>query len=38
MTLSARDSAAFVDALLNPLEPNDALRAAARRHRFLTGE
>src|SRR5438270_13051330 len=33
MTLSDRDSAAFVDALLNPPEPNDALRAAARRYR-----
>jgi len=31
--LSARDSALFVDALLNPPAPNERLRAAARRHR-----
>jgi uncharacterized protein (DUF1778 family) len=28
MTLSPRDSRSFVDALLNPPEPNELLRAA----------
>lgn len=31
--LSEADSAAFIDALLNPPEPNDALRAAAGRYK-----
>ena len=31
--LSARDSAILIEALLNPPEPNEALRDAARRHR-----
>jgi uncharacterized protein (DUF1778 family) len=31
--LNRRQSKAFVDALLNPPEPNEALRAAAARHR-----
>lgn len=30
--LSRRDSAAFVDAVLNPPEPNDAMRAVAERY------
>ena len=38
MALSARDTAAFVEALLNPPEPNDALRAAVRRYRWFIGE
>ena len=33
-TLSERDSAAFVDALLNPPEPNEALKAAADRYKL----
>jgi uncharacterized protein (DUF1778 family) len=37
ITLSVRDGEAFVQALLNPPEPNEALRAAARRHRGLLG-
>ena len=36
--LSARDSAAFVEALLHPEEPNDRLRSAASRHTALVGE
>ena len=32
-TLNRRDSKAFVDALLNPPEPNEALRAAAARYK-----
>src|SRR4051812_21047416 len=35
IVLSARDSIAFVEALLNPKGPNEALREAARRHREL---
>jgi uncharacterized protein (DUF1778 family) len=38
MTLSAGDSVAFVESLLNPPEPNDALRAAAQRYRTFIGE
>ncbi|HUZ03140.1 MAG TPA: DUF1778 domain-containing protein [Thermomicrobiaceae bacterium] len=30
MTLNAEDSTAFAEAILNPPEPNDALRAALR--------
>jgi len=33
--LTARDSAMLAEALLNPVEPNDALRAAAQRYRVL---
>ncbi|WP_019503032.1 DUF1778 domain-containing protein [Pseudanabaena sp. PCC 6802] len=33
LKLSIEDSAIFVDALLNPPEPNDALKAAALRHK-----
>ncbi|MBB4211693.1 uncharacterized protein (DUF1778 family) [Rhodothalassium salexigens DSM 2132] len=33
MTLGARDASAFVTALLSDAEPNEALRAAARRYR-----
>jgi uncharacterized protein (DUF1778 family) len=35
IVLSARDSIAFVDALLNPPEPNEALRQAFRIRREL---
>ena len=35
IVLSARDSIAFVEALLNPREPNEALREAFRLHREL---
>ena len=35
ITLTPRDSAAFVDALLNPPAPNDALRSAAERYHAL---
>lgn len=38
IVLSARDSAIFVEALLNPPAPNERLRAAARRHRALIEE
>jgi uncharacterized protein (DUF1778 family) len=37
MTLSARDSAAFVEALMNPPAPGERLRAAAEAHRDLVG-
>jgi uncharacterized protein (DUF1778 family) len=37
IVLSARDSIMFVEALLNPKGPNEALLAAARRHRELFG-
>ncbi len=33
MTLSARDTAAFVSALLNPPAPGSQLRKAARRYK-----
>jgi uncharacterized protein (DUF1778 family) len=36
--LSARDWAAFYDALLNPPEPNERLKEAARRYRERVGE
>jgi uncharacterized protein (DUF1778 family) len=32
-TLNRRDSKAFIDALLNPPEPNEALKAAAARYK-----
>ena len=37
IVLSERDSIAFVEAILNPKGPNEALRKAARRHRELLG-
>ena len=37
IVLSARDSNTFVEALLNPIGPNEALNAAAHRHRELFG-
>jgi uncharacterized protein (DUF1778 family) len=36
--LSARDSLIFAEAILNPAEPNEHLRAAARRYRELFGD
>lgn len=36
LQLSIEDSIAFVDALLNPPELNEALKAAAKRHQELT--
>jgi uncharacterized protein (DUF1778 family) len=38
IVLSARDSIALVEALLNPREPNEALREAFRLHRELIGD
>ena len=38
MTLSERDSVAFIEAILNPPAPGERLRAAARRHREFVGE
>jgi len=38
ITLSARDSRIFVDALLNPTGPNDALRAAFADYKEFTGQ
>lgn len=38
ITLTARDSAVFVEALMNPPAPNVRLREAARRHRDLIAE
>jgi uncharacterized protein (DUF1778 family) len=35
--LSAEDSKAFADAVLNPREPIDTLRAAVRRYREIIG-
>lgn len=37
MTLSARESAAFVEALMHPPAPGERLRAAAQAHRDLIG-
>jgi uncharacterized protein (DUF1778 family) len=37
IALSARDSIMFVEALLNPKGPNEALRKAFRQHRELFG-
>lgn len=37
ITLSIRDAEAFVEALLNPPEPNDHLRESVRRYRQATG-
>lgn len=36
--LSARDSLIFAEAILNPAEPNEHLRAAAKRYRQLFGD
>ena len=38
MTLTAEDSRALADALLDPPEPNEALIRAFRRHRELIGK
>lgn len=38
MVLSARDSAAFVELLMNPPAPGERLRSAAKAHRELIGE
>lgn len=38
ITLTARDSEIFAQAVLNPPQPNEALRAAARRHRELIAD
>ncbi len=38
LTLSARDSRIFVDALLNPTGPNDALQAAFADYKEFTGQ
>lgn len=35
LKLSVEDSEAFVDALLNPLKPNNALKAAAQRYKQI---
>ncbi len=35
LKLSIEDSKAFVDALLNPAEPNDALKVAAQRYKQI---
>ena len=35
LKLSIEDSEAFVEALLNPPEPNEALKAASQRHQKL---
>lgn len=36
--LTAEESAAFIEALMNPPAPNEELRAAFRAHRELIGE
>jgi uncharacterized protein (DUF1778 family) len=38
VTLTARDSLAFTQALMSPPEPNERLHAAARRHQELIAE
>jgi len=38
MQLSAADARSFVEALVNPPEPNQALRRAARRHRAAAAD
>ena len=38
MRLSGEDSAAFIDAILNPPEPNEYLKAAVARHRAFFNE
>ncbi|NEP62949.1 MAG: DUF1778 domain-containing protein [Symploca sp. SIO2G7] len=37
LKLSVEDSEIFVDALLNPPEPNDMLKAAAQRYNIMSG-
>lgn len=37
MVLSAEDREVFVEALLNPPKPNEALRKAAQKHRQILG-
>jgi len=37
LKLSLEDSAAFVDALMNPPQPNQALKAAAKRYKKVIG-
>lgn len=37
ITLSARDSRIFVEALLNPPEPGEGLKAAVRRYKAMGG-
>ncbi len=37
LTMSSRDSRAFVQAILNPPVPNDALRDAVRHYRSVMG-
>ena len=37
LELSARDSAAFTEALLNPPPPGERLRRAAKRYKKATG-
>jgi uncharacterized protein (DUF1778 family) len=38
LKLSIEDSEAFVEALLNPLKPNDAMKAAAQRYKQIMNE
>lgn len=38
VTLTAQDSIAFANAILNPPEPNENLQALGRRYRDLLGE
>jgi uncharacterized protein (DUF1778 family) len=38
MTLSANESAAFIEALMNPPAPGARLRAAGQAHRELIGK
>lgn len=38
ITLTAREQAVFVEALLNPPEPGPRLRSAARRYRKIMGQ
>ena len=38
LKLNLEDSEAFVDSLLNPPEPNDALKAAALRYQQIMGD
>ncbi|MCL1491784.1 MAG: DUF1778 domain-containing protein [Pseudanabaena sp. Salubria-1] len=38
LVLSREDSEAFVNALLNPPEPNEALKAAAKRYKKIMGD
>lgn len=38
LELSRRDSIAFLESLLNPTEPNEALKEAARKHKELVDD